>query len=130
MGSTAVPARRWRTSPRRSSLVMPPSSTWSHPSPCASRLSPSTHHLVDSLSVLCDQPLPSVSSSPSRSPRLLARSPSPLPRPVRSKMSPDSTPPKPFLLSALLFYSVQLLRYTRSSGLPAPLRRFFEIGLV
>merc|ERR1712227_1186859 len=49
--SIAVPARRWRTSPRRSSPVMPPSSTWSHPSPCASRPSHSTHHLVVSLSV-------------------------------------------------------------------------------
>merc|ERR1711935_1130695 len=85
--SIAVPVRRWRTSPRRSSLVMPPSSALSHQSPCASRPSPSTHPSVASPSVTCVRPLPSVSSSRSTSPMPLARPPSLLPRPARNKLS-------------------------------------------
>merc|ERR1712157_63234 len=124
--STADPARKWKTSQRKSNPVMPPLSTWSPPSPCASRPSPSTHPSVVSPSVTCDRLLPSVSSSPLRSPRLLARSPNPPPRPVRSKkrrveMYLLNNNNNPFLLSALLFYLPQL---TWS------VRRFFELGLV
>merc|ERR1712149_141472 len=117
--------KKWRTSPRKSNPVMPPSSTWSPPSPCVSRPSPNTHHSVVSPSVTCDRLLPSVSSSPLRSPRLLARSPNPPPRPVRSKKRRVEmyllNNNNPFLLSALLFYLPQL---TWS------VRRFFELGLV
>merc|ERR1712037_353619 len=79
------PVRRWKTSPRRSSLVMPPSSSCPPPSQCASRPSRSTHHLDDSPSETCDRPSPSVSSRPSINLRPLARPPGPLKRPARNE---------------------------------------------
>merc|ERR1719481_2382599 len=70
-----VPARSWKLSPRASRTAMPPLWRWLPPSPCRSRLSPTTRLSVAS---------PSVSSRPSPRRRLArARSPRPPKRPAR-----------------------------------------------
>ena len=74
----AVVARNWKTIPSASSLGMLPWSTWSHRSPCASRLSRNTHPWGDSPCATWGRLWPSESSNPWwRRRRLVARSPRP-----------------------------------------------------
>ncbi len=61
---TVVQARSLRTNPRPSNLVTLPWSTWSPRSPCASRLSPTTHPWDVLPYVTWGRPLLSVSSRP------------------------------------------------------------------